>query len=69
MSKNQAMEWCDKHYAAAITGLSIFTLREWRLNGKLREGIHWVRLGNRCVRYNSHMLRDFMVTQSEPKIH
>lgn len=69
MSKNQEVEWCDKHCASSITGLSIFTLRDWRLNGKLVEGIHWVRIGVRCVRYNSQMLRDYMVTQSEPNIH
>jgi hypothetical protein len=62
-------EWCDKHEASRIAGLSALTLRDWRLSGKLVEGIHWVRFGSRCVRYNAELLRDFVATQPNPGVH
>lgn len=61
--------WCDKHEAAKITGLSPLTLRDWRLSGKLIEGIHWIKLGARCVRYNVSLLRDYMATYENPEHH
>jgi hypothetical protein len=63
------LEWCDKHEASRITGLSALTLRDWRLDGRLVEGIHWIRIGTRCVRYNSALLRDYVATQLSPTIH
>jgi hypothetical protein len=62
-------EWCDKHEASRIVGRSASTLRDWLLSGKLVEGIHWVRFGPRCVRYNAELLRDFVAIQPNPNVH
>jgi hypothetical protein len=50
-------------------GLSALILRDWRLNGRLIEGIHWIRFGSRCVRYNAALLRDYVATQTSPIVH
>ena len=41
-----------KQQASKTLDLSGETLKRYRLEGKWIEGIHWVRLNSRCVRYN-----------------
>lgn len=66
--------WVDKHIAARITGLSIHTLKKLRGDkaheaNRLTEGIHFVRYGTHCVRYNAELLRDYAATRSDPEAH
>ena len=37
---------------ATVIGLSHHTLKRYRLQGILIEGIHWIRVNPRCIRYN-----------------
>lgn len=66
--------WVDKHTAAIITGLSVHTLKKLR-NEKAREadrlveGVHFVRYGTHCVRYNSELLKDYAATRFDPEAH
>ncbi|URD48370.1 hypothetical protein [Chroococcidiopsis sp. CCNUC1] len=66
--------WINKHIAAKILGLSIHTLKKLRSEkarpeDRLLEGIHFVRYGKYCVRYNAELLRDYAATRSDPKTH
>jgi hypothetical protein len=61
--------WCNKHEAAKITGLSTSTLKNLRLNNDLTEGIHWVRLSSRSIRYNRDLLQDWMATRLDTQSH
>ncbi len=80
MSQNNSQKhletqvWIDKHDAAKIIGLSIHTLKKLRSEkarpeDRLLEGIHFVRDGRYCVRYNAQLLRDYAATRSNPETH
>lgn len=67
-------EWIDKHNAAKIVGLSVHTLKKLRSENareadRLIEGVHFVRHGGYCVRYNAELLRDYAATRSNPEAH
>jgi len=59
----------DKHSAAKITGLSAETLKRARLSGNLIEGIHFVKLNCRTVRYNDQLLQDWMQNRHDVLAH
>ena len=59
----------DKHSAAKITGLSAKTLKRARLSGNLIEGIHFVKLNSRTVRYNDQLLQDWMQNRHDGLAH
>lgn len=66
--------WVDKHIASRIVGLSSHTLKKLRGENareadRLIEGIHFVRHGSHCVRYNAELLRDYAATRSDPEAH
>lgn len=66
--------WIDKHIAARILGLSVHTLKKLRSEkarpeDRLMEGIHFVRYGRFCVRYNTELLKDYAATRSDPEAH
>ena len=75
MSENYLhSEWIDKHNASRIVGLSVHTLKKLRSEkareaDRLIEGIHFVRHGTHCVRYNAELLRDYAATRSDPEAH
>ena len=49
--------------ATERTGLSRSTLKRYRLQGKLIEGIHWIRLNSRTTKYNLTLLLDWIQNQ------
>ena len=53
---NAAPQWLDERTVAAITGLSVHTLRSHR---QKRVGIIYVKIG-RSVRYSVHDVQAFM---------
>lgn len=66
--------WIDKHDAAKILGLSSHTLKKLRSEkareaDRLLEGIHFVRYGGYCVRYNTELLKDYAATRCDPEAH
>ncbi|NMF86278.1 hypothetical protein, partial [Nodosilinea sp. P-1105] len=40
-----------------------------RLQGDWIEGIHWVRINSRCVRYNLELIQDWLHNRDNPKAH
>ena len=66
--------WVDKHMAAKILGLSTHMLKKLRTErareaDRLVEGVHFVRHGGYCVRYNAELLKDYTATRSDPQAH
>jgi len=61
--------FANKHEIAELTGLSHETLKRYRLDQKWIEGIHWVRLNPRTVRYNVRLILDWMQNAHNPKSH
>jgi CHAD domain-containing protein len=59
----------NKHQASECLSLSSSTLKKYRLNGEWIEGIHWVRINSRCVRYNLELLKDWLQNKGNPKAH
>ncbi len=55
-----------KQQASKTLDLSGETLKRYRLEGKWIEGIHWVRLNSRCVRYNLELIQDWFHNQHDP---
>lgn len=53
--------WTDKHKAENLTGFSWRTLRNWRLQGILKEDIHYKHVNKRKdVYYNLPLLQDYI---------
>jgi hypothetical protein len=59
----------NKQGACQYLKLSEATLKRYRLQGLLIEGIHWVRLNSRCIRYNLDLLQDWMRNRHNPEAH
>jgi hypothetical protein len=49
--------------------ISATSLKRYRLNGRLIEGIHWVRLNSRCIRYNFDLITDWLQNRERLDIH
>lgn len=59
-----------KHAAAKLLGLSSETLKKYRLRDKiLVEGIHWIKLNSRTIRYNLSLLADWLQNRHNPAAH
>ena len=43
----------------------ILKLKKYRLQGDCIEGIHWVRINSRCVRYNLELIQDWLPNRNE----
>ncbi len=59
----------DKQRVAQYLALSTDTLKKYRLQGKWIEGIHWVRVNSRCVRYNFALIQDWLSNRHDPIAH
>ena len=59
----------NKRQASECLSLSGSTLKKYRLSGEWVEGIHWVRINSRCVRYNLELLKDWLHNRGNPKAH
>ena len=53
----------DKHTAAQIIGCKPRTLKSYRDQGLIEEGIHWFRLNSRKICYNANLLQDWVVNK------
>jgi hypothetical protein len=70
MGINKEYTFGTKHQASALIGLSPETLKKYRLiDQTLLEGIHWVKLNSRTIRYNLTLLLDWMENRSDPTAH
>jgi CHAD domain-containing protein len=60
VSKKQAIKYLE---------ISETTLKRYRQKGVWTEGIHWVRLNSRCIRYNLELIQDWFHNRCNPKAH
>ncbi|MEO0375351.1 MAG: hypothetical protein AAF329_12155 [Cyanobacteria bacterium P01_A01_bin.17] len=44
-------------------------MKKYRLQGLLVEGIHWVRVNSRCIRYNLELIQDWLHNRHDPAAH
>ncbi|HEY9695714.1 MAG TPA: hypothetical protein V6D10_00355 [Trichocoleus sp.] len=65
---NQVL-FADKREMSRLTGLSVDTLKRYRLNGLLKENIHWVALNARTVRFCVPLVLDWMQNRNFPELH
>ncbi|MEM8501855.1 MAG: hypothetical protein AAF716_01725 [Cyanobacteria bacterium P01_D01_bin.1] len=63
------LHFASKRQASKCLNLSSSTLKKYRLNGEWIEGLHWVRINSRCVRYNLDLIRDWLHNRSDPAAH
>ena len=59
----------SKKTASECLNLSESTLKKYRLKGDWIEGIHWVRLNSRCIRYNLVLIQDWLHNRGNPTAH
>jgi CHAD domain-containing protein len=59
----------NKRQASECLSLSSSTLKKYRLSGEWIEGVHWVRINSRCVRYNLELLKDWLQNRGNPEAH
>lgn len=62
-------QFVNKKNACEHLNLSGSTLKKYRLQGDWIEGIHWVRLNSRCIRYNLDLIKDWVHNRSNPTAH
>lgn len=63
------VQFVDKQKATQSLSLSGETLKRYRLSGEWIEGIHWVRINSRCVRYNLDLIQDWFHNRHDPAAH
>jgi tRNA(His) 5'-end guanylyltransferase len=61
--------FANKQEASQYLNLSGTTLKRYRLQGLLIEGIHWVRINSRCIRYNLDLIQDWLHNRQDPIAH
>ncbi|MGG6239389.1 hypothetical protein [Leptolyngbya sp. KIOST-1] len=44
-------------------------MRRYRVQGLLIEGVHWVRVNSRCIRYNLELIKDWLHNRHDPVAH
>lgn len=59
----------SKQHVSQSLALSGETLKKYRLQGDWIEGIHWVRINSRCVRYNLDLIQDWLHNRHNPIAH
>jgi CHAD domain-containing protein len=59
----------NKRTASERLNLSGSTLKKYRLQGDWIEGVHWVRINSRCVRYNLELIQDWLHNRGNPAAH
>jgi CHAD domain-containing protein len=70
MGKCRVMtHFISKQEASQRLQLSGTTLKRYRLQGLLIEGIHWVRINSRCIRYNLELIQDWLHNRHDPIAH
>ncbi|MEL6263585.1 MAG: hypothetical protein AAFR12_21275 [Cyanobacteria bacterium J06626_6] len=59
----------SKRKASECLNLSSSTLKKYRRNGEWIEGLHWVRINSRCIRYNLELIKDWLHNRNDPVAH
>jgi hypothetical protein len=63
------MIFCNHKKALEILAVSESTLKRLRKTGALIEGTHYVRMGDRVLKYNRALLEDWLANQGNPQAH
>jgi hypothetical protein len=63
------VHFVSKQEATQSLKLSGTTLRRYRVQGLLIEGVHWVRVNSRCIRYNLELMQDWLHNRHDPAAH
>lgn len=63
------VRFCDKRKLHEELGLSPATFKRLRSSGKWLEGVHWVRINEKCVRYNLPLCRHWLACREFPEQH
>ncbi|MEM6840064.1 MAG: hypothetical protein ACFB0G_19455 [Leptolyngbyaceae cyanobacterium] len=63
------VQFVSKQEAIQSLKLSGTTLRRYRVQGVLIEGVHWVRVNSRCIRYNLELIKDWLHNRHDPAAH
>jgi tRNA(His) 5'-end guanylyltransferase len=63
------VQFVSKQEATQSLKLSGTTLRRYRVQGLLIEGVHWVRVNSRCIRYNLELIKDWLHNRHDPAAH
>lgn len=58
-----------KQAISNLTGLSSETLKKYRRTQRWIEGIHWVKLNEKLIRYNWPLIKDWMQNINDPVAH
>lgn len=59
----------NKRSVCQLTGLSGETLKRYRRSGQWIEGIHWIKINERLIRYNWPLLKDWLQNCQDPIAH
>jgi hypothetical protein len=59
----------DKKEAAAFLKVSTSTLKRYRMEGIWIEGVHWIRVNSRNIRYNLDLIQDWLQNRHDPLLH
>ncbi|MEM8804460.1 MAG: hypothetical protein AAGF01_00210 [Cyanobacteria bacterium P01_G01_bin.38] len=62
-------QFVSKQEATQCLKLSDTTLKRYRSQGLLIEGLHWVRINSRVIRYNLELLKDWVHNRHDPVAH
>jgi CHAD domain-containing protein len=62
-------KFVSKKEAIKHLEMSETTLKRYRKGGSWIEGIHWVRINSRCIRYNLELIQDWIHNRCNPKAH
>jgi hypothetical protein len=66
---NVQFDFIDKHEAAKLLKIHPGTLNRYRQEGKLTEGVHFIRLSSQTIRYNKALLEDWAANLDDPAAH
>ena len=61
--------FASKRQATECLNMSASTLKRYRRSGEWIEGLHWVRINSRCIRYNLELLKDWLHNREDPVAH
>ena len=62
-------QFVSKQQAVEQLNFSASTLRRYRNEEIWIEGLHWIRLNSRCIRYNLELIQDWIHNQEDPAAH
>lgn len=61
--------YIDKHKLAARISYSPHSFKRWRKNGTWQEGIHFIVINSRTIRYREDVCLNWVANRHNPKAH